>query len=52
MNFAIIWSGIRVHARSMMPCSGSALGQFTGRGGLPAVTARTDRFIAEGGKGP
>jgi hypothetical protein len=33
-------------------CSSSALGQFTRRGGLPVVTARIDRFIAENGKDP
>jgi hypothetical protein len=39
-------------------CSSSTLGQFTqsllavASGGLPVVTARVDRFIAEGGKYP
>jgi len=39
-------------------CSTSALGQFTqsllavASGGLPGITARIDRFIAVGGKGP
>jgi hypothetical protein len=30
-------------------CSSSAVSQFTGRGGLPVVTGRIDRFMTEGG---
>jgi hypothetical protein len=45
MNFTIIWSGIRVNAR------GAAVLDL-GSVPRPVVTARIDRFIAEGGTGP
>jgi hypothetical protein len=44
MNFTIIRSGIRV-------APGAAVLEL-GSVPLPVVTARIDRFIAEGGKGP
>jgi hypothetical protein len=47
----LIWDSRRARGAAVL-CSSSALGQFTRRGGLSVVTARIDRFIAKGGKGP